>query len=282
MLRVHNAEKTGSLTGMTETESPRATQAPLIVFTDLDGTLLDHHSYSWRAASPALARLRKAGVPVILASSKTATEIALLRDQLGFGDCPAIVENGAGLLPAGAAPEVDLTQYRALRQALDQISPDLRQQFQGFGDWGTAGIADHTGLSLADAEKAGQRAFSEPGLWSGDAAGQARFIAALTKAGITARSGGRFLTLSFGGSKAEQMNNVLKLYTSPRSVALGDAPNDIEMLMRADIGIIVANPDHPPLAPLAGESGGRIRRTTLPGPAGWNDAMMAVMDEFGI
>lgn len=26
-------------------------QPHLIVFTDLDGTLLDHHSYSWRAAS---------------------------------------------------------------------------------------------------------------------------------------------------------------------------------------------------------------------------------------
>ncbi len=38
-------------------------QPHLIVFTDLDGTLLDHHSYSWRAASPAMAKLAANGIP---------------------------------------------------------------------------------------------------------------------------------------------------------------------------------------------------------------------------
>src|SRR5690554_8055371 len=37
-------------------------QARLIVFTDLDGTLLDHDSYGWRAAKPAMARLRLNGI----------------------------------------------------------------------------------------------------------------------------------------------------------------------------------------------------------------------------
>ena len=49
---------------------------PLLVFTDLDGTLLDHDSYSFEPARPALARLRSAGVPVIPTTSKTLAEVS--------------------------------------------------------------------------------------------------------------------------------------------------------------------------------------------------------------
>lgn len=34
-----------------------------LVFTDLDGTLLDHDTYSWEAARPALDRLKRQQVP---------------------------------------------------------------------------------------------------------------------------------------------------------------------------------------------------------------------------
>ena len=35
----------------------------LVLFSDLDGTLLDHESYSFDAARPALDRLRREDVP---------------------------------------------------------------------------------------------------------------------------------------------------------------------------------------------------------------------------
>lgn len=261
---------------MEPTDSPRP---PMIVFTDLDGTLLDHDSYSYAAAAPALARLRAAGVPVVLASSKTAAEIAPLRDALGFAHVPAIVENGAGLLAPGAGAGDDTAAYDRLRAALDALPADLRTGFSGFGDWGPAGIARETGLPPADAARAGQRQFSEPGLWRGDAAGKSAFLQALAAQGIAAREGGRFLTLSYGGTKAGQMETVLARYGHPFSVALGDAPNDVEMLETADLGIVVANPHRPPLPPLEGEDTGGIRRTEDPGPTGWNNAMQTVIVE---
>jgi len=254
---------------------------PLIVFTDLDGTLLDHDSYSPAAAAPALARLRAAGVPVVLASSKTAAEIAPLRAALGFDDVPAIVENGAGLLEPGADTPPG-GQYDELRQALAALPADLRAGFSGFGDWGPDGIAEHTGLPPDEAARAARRQFSEPGLWSGSAADKTRFLDALAARGIAAREGGRFLTLSFGGTKAARMDDILGRYGRPFSVALGDAPNDVEMLERADLGIVVANPHRAPLPALSGEAEGRIRRTTLAGPAGWNAAILQVMVERGL
>jgi len=254
----------------------------LIVFTDLDGTLLDHDSYSHAAAAPALRQLRDKGVLVVLASSKTAAEIAPLRAELGFSHVPAIVENGAGVLAPGAGADGGDADYTRLRRILATLPAELRAGFQGFGDWGPEGIARETGLSPQAAALAARRSFSEPGLWSGAAHARQSFLDALAAHGVHAREGGRFLTLSFGGTKAAQMGAIAARYGSPFIVALGDAPNDTEMLERADLGIVVANPHRAPLPALAGEDAGHIRRTTEPGPSGWNRAMLDVIVERGI
>ncbi|QPM89405.1 HAD-IIB family hydrolase [Pseudooceanicola algae] len=258
------------------------TQPPFIVFTDLDGTLLDHASYSYDAALPALAALKDLGVPVILASSKTGPEIAVLRDELGLAACPAIVENGAGLLPAHAAPEVGGHAYRDLRRALDVLPPALRGSFRGFGDLGPHGVAENAGLPPEQAAMACRRSFSEPGIWSGSAADEAAFVAVLAKSGISARRGGRYLTLSHGGTKADRMVEVAAQYGAGRSVALGDAPNDAEMLASADIGIVIANPHGNALPDLAQIARGEIRRSTKFGPEGWNEMMLPLLSEWAL
>ncbi len=65
----------------------------LVVFTDLDGTLLDHHTYGWKEAHAALEYCRKSGAPVILVSSKTGAEMDVLRRQLDLS-APFVSENG--------------------------------------------------------------------------------------------------------------------------------------------------------------------------------------------
>lgn len=259
---------------------------PLIVFTDLDGSLLDHRTYAPEAARPALDRLARLGVPLILASSKTAAEIAVLRDAIGCAGDPAIVENGAGVLEGAAGPaggeaqDGDDAAYRRLRAALDRLPERLRHGFIGFGDMGTAGVAEATGLAPKAAALAARRQFSEPGIWTGDAGGEAEFTAALAGLGVAARRGGRFLTLSFGGTKADRMAGIAARYGAPPSLALGDAPNDAEMIAAADWGVIVANPEAPALPALPGEATGRIRRSAETGPAGWNKEVLRLLDEL--
>lgn len=107
------------------------------------------------------------------------------------------------------------------------------------------------------------------------------FKAALAASGISAVRGGRFLTLSIGNTKASRMPEIMDILKADGPVvALGDAPNDIAMLLAADIGVIVANPQHEALPPLEGEADGRIRRTSLPGPAGWNEAVLSIIETF--
>jgi mannosyl-3-phosphoglycerate phosphatase len=254
---------------------------PLIVFSDLDGTLLDHETYSFAAAEPALAMLRSRGVPLILASSKTAAEIAPLRERTGFPDCPAIVENGAGILEPAGRDAAQSDTHGELLAALNALPDRLRIKFSGFSDWSIEEIAEKTGLSPGEAELAAARFFSEPGLWTGTDDERAEFEAQLSVKGVTARQGGRFLTLSFDASKASRMHDIAMRYTIgdivPFMVALGDAPNDIEMLETADIGVIVANPHGSALPVLPGESDGRVIRTEKSGPEGWNQAVLEIL-----
>ncbi|WP_188790912.1 HAD-IIB family hydrolase [Salipiger pallidus] len=250
----------------------------LIVFTDLDGTLLDHATYSHAAAAPALHALSQLGVPLILASSKTAPEMLPLHAALGLGDTPIIVENGAARVTPGDTLGAH-GDYDRLRTILSELPQDLRAPYRGFGDMTDAQVAQITGLNPEGAGLARQRSFTEPGLWSGSDAGQRAFLAALEARGVTARSGGRFLTLSFGGTKAGQMQGIMGDLGRDIAIALGDAPNDIEMIETATRGVIIRNDHGKGIAPLSGEAEGRILRTTLPGPEGWNAAILGLLDQ---
>ena len=61
---------------------------------------------------------------------------------------------------------------------------------------------------------------------------------------------------------------------SPLIVALGDSPNDAAMLNSADTAVIIKSAKssliHCPKA-------SRLIHTTLPGPAGWNEAILEIL-----
>ncbi len=249
----------------------------LILFSDLDGTLLDHQTYDFSPALPALAALRSAGIPLILASSKTGPELLAIRSALGINQWPAIVENGAGELPGGDEWVADNSEYQHLRQILDDLPGPLRRCFTGFGDMSVSDVVAHTGLSADAAQLAKQRSFTEPGLFNGDDNFKVQFIARLAENGVAARDGGRFLTLSFGRTKADGLRTIAARLGAQETIALGDAPNDFDMLVAATQAIIVRN-DH---GPNPGEIAGALT-TRLPGPAGWNEAVLSLLDSRNI
>jgi len=247
----------------------------LAVFTDLDGTLLDHDSYSFAAALPAIVRLRTAKIPLILASSKTAAELHALRVELELTSYPAIVENGAGILAPNAEQAYDDRVYKRLCKTISQLP--YKQYFYGFSDMTAAEVSKATGLSIDGALLAQRRGFTEPGLFNGTSTDKAEFIAALTAKGITARDGGRFLTLSYGHTKADRMAELIKTLALNTTIALGDAPNDTDMLLAADYAVIIRN-DH---APEIGVVPDAIR-TEQAGPTGWNTAVLNLLDKLNI
>lgn len=255
-----------------------------IIFTDLDGTLLDHEDYSYEAARPALEQLRKRGIPLVLCTSKTAAEILALREDPDLHDSAAIVENGGGILRAGEQRPDPAPTHARLLELLGELPAVLRDRFSGFSSWSQETLAERTGLDRESARRAATRDYSEPGLWLGDDDERRRFIVELGRRGIHAQQGGRFLTLGFAASKAARMRELVAAYRETRggpvvSIALGDAPNDIEMLERADLGIVLPNPAHAGIPSLAGDAGHRIMRAKTAGPRGWNHSLLALLDD---
>ncbi|MEN6467293.1 MAG: HAD hydrolase family protein, partial [Syntrophaceae bacterium] len=68
----------------------------MIIFTDLDGSLLDHEDYSFEAARPSIERIKRLGIPLVMTTSKTRREVELLQREMGMS-APMIVENGGGI-----------------------------------------------------------------------------------------------------------------------------------------------------------------------------------------
>ena len=102
----------------------------LLVFTDVDGTLLDHHDYSWDPARRALERLRDRGYPVVLTTSKTLAELEVLQRELGI-EGPVISENGALVaLPPDLNTKMSLEAmgpWRVYRDSRSVYTPSLRK-----------------------------------------------------------------------------------------------------------------------------------------------------------
>ena len=67
-----------------------------VIFSDLDGTLLDHNTYSFDAAKQALESIEDKEIPLILCTSKTRGEIEYYRELIN-NKHPFISENGGGI-----------------------------------------------------------------------------------------------------------------------------------------------------------------------------------------
>ena len=270
-----------------------------IVFSDLDGTLLDHHDYRFDAAAAALEALRVADIPLILTTSKTLAEVAEINRALG-NPRPVIVENGCALcFPLEHDYPFQLTAHETIDDhAVVRLAPPYalvrgfieRQraahgwQLRGFGDMDSAEVAELTGLDLPAAARARRRLCAEPFLWLDGAAGFEQMLAEAEKAQLRVTQGGRLHHLMGQTSKAEGMRMMRALFAADGErpltvIALGDSANDKEMLQNADIAVVIKRPDG---SHLTAHGVRQTLHTEQVGPAGWNAAVLQILHELGI
>lgn len=258
-----------------------------LIFTDLDGTFLNHHDYSFEASSEALQKIKEAGIPLIFTTSKTKAEVEDLQEKVGISE-PFIVENGAALFIPEGYQGFDLSSlthygdkrvmvfgepyrkvlefYRAQKEALGMV---------GFSDMSDDEIAQLTGLSQRDVILAKQRDFTEPFRLE-DETRLDRLKELAHTHGLKITKGGRFYHLM--GASQDKGISVVKtielfegLYQEKiRSIALGDSQNDIEMLESVDIPILIQKHDGSYL-----ETGlPYIEKSSYQGSKGWNEMVL--------
>jgi mannosyl-3-phosphoglycerate phosphatase len=264
----------------------------LLVVTDLDGSLLDEHSYAFDAAREALARLAERRVPLVLCSSKTRAEMEPLARALGL-EAPLIVENGgalvvptqAGLQVPGATLQegalvLELGYKRVkLARALVEIARETGAALRSFATLSVEEVSTLTGLSLAAARLALERHYDEPFLLA-DASAEPRVVEAARRLGLKVQRGGRFHHLMGGSDKGRAVHVLVGLFSAQgerfETVGIGDAGNDLPLLDAVDRPIVV--PRGESVDPLLAERLARAERAPEPGPAGWNAAVLAVLE----
>lgn len=270
----------------------------LVVYTDLDGCLLDSITFSYEPAMPALAALRSQRIPLVLVSSKTRAEIEPLRRRLSHHD-PFIVENGAAVfVPRGlfgfplerarVRTSYDVIElglpYSILRDVLKQIEKNVATPLRGFGDLSVDEVMQMTGLGREDAFLAKQREYDEPYLLEGPTALIEEVCRQIVVRGLRWTKGGRFFHLTGDNNKGQAAALLLRCYQRQRqlqgdsdrieTVGIGDSVNDAPLLAVVDHPILVQKPDgsydpdiHIP---------GMIRASGI-GPIGWNHAVQELL-----
>lgn len=269
---------------------PVSPDQPLVVFSDLDGTLLDHHTYDTQGSEAAIRALVRRPATLVFCSSKTFSEQLYVQRQLRL--ClPFIFENGSAVaIPSRFFPErryttqsqeegYDIvvfahTDAAALRSVLAGI-PGLL----GFAMASDAELSSATGLSGDALVRARARWFTETLLSLSDPS-QARQISSLLEPeGFSLSRGGRFYTAqSAVVNKGKAVQWLMALFGHaagqvPCFVAVGDSANDISMLQVVDLPFLVQGPDQTWAAvPVP-----QLRRVAGVGPTGFSEVVRVLL-----
>jgi len=261
-----------------------------LIFSDLDGTLLDHFTYESKAVNQTIQQLNKKNVPIILNTSKTLVELEIIHTAFGL-KTPFIIENGAAVyIPINTfntQPEDTVVignywvkSFSLPREywlnLLSNNTSEFSQYYQGFSSLSNQALCQLTGLNLKDAKRAKQRQYAEPLHWLGDETSKRIFIDHLINLGANVVQGGRFIHVGDYCDKGQALIWLAERYReqfpnySISTVALGDGENDTPMLEAADIAVQIRSPVHdfPALYRQY-----RTMKTKLFGPEGWAEAI---------
>ena len=234
----------------------------IVVFTDLDGTLLDEETYSAEVSLPALRELQANSISIIFCSSKTRAEQKVIRKALGVED-PFIVENGSAIIvPPNNIniigqhfEELDGTKilvlgapFTEIRAALKQVVSRTGIAYQSFHDLSHEQITQITGLNLDAAKRAKNRVFSETIVTKFSLAEQEFFIRESELYNLHCTVGGRFLSvIGKGADKGKAVRSLATQFENQFSdvitIGIGDSPNDAPMLQEVDFPYLVQRPN---------------------------------------
>ena len=238
--------------------------AQTIIFTDVDGTLIDFETYDCSVAKPWVQRLKEVGIPVVFCSSKTFAEQRDLQRRLDF-ESPCIVENGAAIIAPGGYwedhPEGSIVGEEGwvrielgmrsweIRSKVMKIESMIGESLIGFSRMPTEDLARRTGLDLLSAKRAAQREYSETLAIEKPESFWRELKPLFEEQGLACFAGGRFHTVvDIGVDKGKAIDYVSENWKqvtgeSPLTIGLGDSHNDKPLFQAVDCPRQVQRPD---------------------------------------
>ena len=232
-----------------------------LIFSDLDGTFLNHNTYSYGTLKNYINNL-DLEFELIFVTSKTFEEILEIQNKLNINH-PFIAENGACIFfPPGYLKHTRNTQenffihnnhycYKMSNlKSEDLINSfsDLKKKYKFcfYSELSNESLCKLTKLKLREAENSKIRLFTNPIFWKDTNEKLLNFKSDVMKInkGLKILKGGRFLHISDNYNKAKAVKNFIKTIKSISNdrfltVSLGDSENDICMLESTDYSCIV-------------------------------------------
>lgn len=259
-----------------------------IIFTDLDGTFLNHDDYSFDASEEARKKIFHQEIPLIFTTSKTKIEVELLQQKVGI-DFPFITENGAAIfipkkntqITISALEEFDehyyILQLGVSYKTVLAFYNTYKTEFGmfGFSDMTVEEAAKHTGLPIENAQLSKQRDFTEPFILEDET--KLASLEKLAKAHqLKITKGGRFYHLiGENQDKGKAVAKCISLYEKSTnlkftSIGLGDGDNDIPLLENVDIPIAIKNHQGNHLK----TTSKNLEKSSFKGAKGWNEMIL--------
>ncbi len=274
------------------------TTRKLVIFTDLDGTLLDRNTYSFEPAQSALHLIRQKDIPLVLSSSKTRAEIEFYRRKLENGH-PFISENGGAIfIPKDYFSfrfpydrETDWffvlelgIFYPRIIDVLEWIKKETGVLIKGFTDLTEKEISSLCGLDLKEAALAKKREYDEPFIIEGGGKEVELVKEKIEEKGMNYAWGGRFHHILGKNDKGKAVEILKELYEnqffSIFTVGIGDSLNDLPMLSVVDRPVFLKGEDSVSLEVLS-----PIQNFTIingAGPQAWNEVILNIVNELEI
>ena len=252
-----------------------------IFFTDLDGTLIDHYTYSPLGALEGVELLKERGIPLVPVTSKTFDEVCEIMNLLDLRN-DFVFENGAGMGIYSGKEGFEFTLNSPgidyLLGFVPLISGFFGSELNILNFLSPEELDRLTGLGLKRSEMALKRKgsifFIPRSNPSPDEAEIEALNRSLASEGVKITKGGRFYHLvSLHCSKGDGVKKIIEFYRTmnncePVTAAAGDSLNDIDMLKVVDYSYVVKKPDTTWL-----KTGFPVIKTEGEGPYGFSEAV---------
>ncbi len=259
----------------------------IIIFTDLDGSLLHRDTFKFDSIKDYIKRLINSGIIIIPNSSKTEKEIEKFNEELGV-ELPYISENGSAihglnLINQNFPNKIILSREKEeLLKIFNKKTPEKLinkcVQISKLSKKEQEKIFGQKDDKLKDALK---RKYTLPFLFNGNNSEKIKLLKVLSSNSLTLQEGGRVLNLCDNINKIKSMNKVIKILKKTenkiKTIAVGDNYNDLEMLKNSDIPCLVFNDQF---------KMDRINIDNLifsnkPSPEGWADVIKMALEKIG-
>lgn len=259
-----------------------------IVFTDIDGTLINIYTGRFEGTDLLAKKLGKMNIPIIFCSAKTRSEQEYLRSKIGLTD-PFIIENGgAVVIPEGYFDDMGIMSYtrkdgyniieiggptNEVRKRLSRIREELQISFKGTKDMTLNEISKKVKIPLPFAKRMSKREYGET-IIEIDPSDLVQLSEVCKKNGLQAIPGGRYIDITQGNDKGKATHVLVDLFKkkyqpmTPIFIGLGDSQNDLPMLKLMDIPVLVQRPDNS----WCESNIKNLVRCTGVGPKGWKNA----------